>query len=128
MLVDSKTLRRLGDTIPIPSGVISQIAFSADGRFLAALDSQSRAVHLIDLHAKAPIGDPIPGIRHYEWFDFSPDSRFLVLAHPGASLLLDLDTEHWRAAACARARRELTRDEFNRYFSAADNYTPVCSS
>jgi hypothetical protein len=41
-------------------------------------------------------------------------------------MLWDLDADHWEAAACKVAGRNLTQDEWQRYFPNAGHYRVTC--
>ena len=57
---------------------------------------------------------------------FSPDGKGLLLPHDGGDILLDLDVEQWRDAACARAGRALTQTEWSTYFPVSADDRPAC--
>jgi WD40 repeat protein len=126
-LVDSATLAPVAPPIKVASSLIAFIVFRPDGRLLITQDQRLRQLRIIDVEAGAPVGAPIEGNgQTYGWADFSPDGRTIVLPHAGGDILFDFDPATWSEAACSRANRTLTKDEWATYLQAAGNYTPTC--
>ncbi len=127
---DATTLRRIGDDLPLSKAILATVVFSRDGRFLLVQDTGT-AHHLVDVRRRARVGEPTLGYALtpslYGTGGFSPDGRTMVLPTPQGSTLWDLDSAHWLGAACALAGRDLTRVEWNDYFSAVGPYHSTCS-
>jgi len=128
--LDARTLRQLGDSLPLTSEIITNLTFSGDGQLLLVED-YTAATHLVDVHRRARIGAPIPGSTaqptHFGLRGFSPDAKTMVLPTPQGSTLWDLDAEHWERAACTLAGRDLTRPEWDHYFSGEGPYHATCT-
>ena len=121
------TLDQIGSSVPVSSGLIPSLRWSADGKLITLQDVNADN-YLVDVEQRARIGDALPGnsSRLYGLSDFAPDGRALVLPGPQGTTLWDLDAATWPAKACSIAGRELTSDEWETYFSSAGTQQPTC--
>jgi WD40 repeat protein len=128
-LYDAGLRRRLGRPIPLSSSLPGSMAFSRDGRFILVQDTDA-ATHLIDVREQARVGDPIPGSGstpvQYGFNGFAPDGSTMVMPTPRGSTIWTFDPAQWRRDACTLAGRDLTRSEWNHYFSAVGAYRSAC--
>jgi WD40 repeat protein len=91
--------------------------FSPDGRILASGDDYGR-LQLWNMESRLPIGPPLVG-HDADIFNlsFSPDGSKLASGDIGGNVVLwDIVLEHWVDIACQRANRNLTQQEWRRYF------------
>jgi hypothetical protein len=105
---DLKAGRPVGDGVPIPSGVIDQLSFSDDGTTLVATDGKQ--TFLLDTASRALLGGPIPG-RGVA----GPGGGVAFLRDGGTLHLWHHDSGSLLAQACARANRNLSRQEWERF-------------
>jgi WD40 repeat protein len=122
---DAKTFEQVGRSVPVSSGLLASIAWSRDGRLVAAQDA-STANHLIDVPQRARIGEPFPSHGLFGTGGFAPDGRTLILAGPHGTTIWDLDVARWPELACMIAGRDLTTVEWDTYFSASGNVRSTC--
>jgi class 3 adenylate cyclase/WD40 repeat protein len=127
---DPTTLRQVGDAMPVAPAVIVYVVFSRDGQ-LALVQDLNANWYLIDVNRRARISPPIPGSAPtpvvYGVASFAPDGRTMVLPASQGTTIWDLDPSHWTSDACTLAGRDLTRDEWDRYFSAIGPYRHSCA-
>lgn len=57
---------------------------------------------------------------------FAPDGKAMVLPGPRGTAIWNLDVAEWPAMACTIVGRDLTRVEWNTYFSATGAYRRTC--
>ncbi len=95
-------------------------SFSDDGTLMVTSDDASGAVRLWALPGLEPFGGPLPG----PYSAVRPDGRWVVVGGDAAGRL-DLDPDAWEKAACATAGRNLTREEWRRYFGGQE-YRQTC--
>ncbi len=126
-LWDVDSWRRRDPGFPALSTSITDLAISPDGRLLAA-GLVDGAIVLLDAATGQQIGPPLRGHDGGVWsVAFSPDGRSLASGGQDEPVLLwDLDLAAWRERACALAARNLTRDEWARYF-AVGGRSKTCS-
>jgi WD40 repeat protein len=97
-------------------------ALSPDGRFLAILNSDAPGITQItlwDIPTHQPIGEPIAGNNGdlITSLSYSPDGNMLVSNSADSSIILWNMNPHMLAeAACQRAGRNFTREEWTQYF------------
>ncbi len=105
---------------------VQGVAFSPDGRLLAS-SSRDGAIILWDVATGRPLGRPLTG--HAGWVNgvaFSPDGRLLASGGEDAAIhLWDVDPAAWERRACRTANRNLTPQEWARYFQDMP-YHPTC--
>jgi WD40 repeat protein/tetratricopeptide (TPR) repeat protein len=121
ILWDVQTRQQRGEPLRGLSEV-RYLAFSPDGRILAAAGSENDVsadgedvLVLWDLSTQRPLGLPL-GDEGVSSLAFSSDSRSLISAGYNGELKWDLDVASWRARACRIANRNLTSQEWQRYF------------
>jgi WD40 repeat protein len=111
--------RPVGDGVPIPSGVIDQLSFSDDGTTLVATDGKQ--TFLLDTASRALLGEPIPG-RGVA----GPDGKIAFLSDGGTLRVWRHDPGSLLAQACARANRNLSRQEWERLVGPSRPYHRTC--
>jgi WD40 repeat protein len=116
---DLKAGRPVGDGVPIPSGVVDQLSFSEDGTILVATDGQQ--TFLLDTASRALLGEPIPG-RGVA----GPSGAIAFLRDGGALHLWRQDPGSLLAQTCARANRNLSRQEWERFVGPSRPYHRTC--
>ncbi len=108
---------------------IRGLAFSSDGRWLVTGDSSS-VLRLWDLAAAQPSATvrQLPGdAGDVSYFAFSADDLTLISAsQDGIIRFAPLRAESLLAAACRAVGRNLSVEEWQRYFPSED-YRPTCS-
>ena len=79
-LWDAVTQRRIGEPLPGATGWVYTVAFSLDGKIVAA--GQDSVVRLWDVATHQPIGKPLTGdVSNVESIAFSPDADLLAAGH-----------------------------------------------
>jgi WD40 repeat protein len=111
--------RPVGDGVPIPSGVVDQLSFSDDGTTLVATDGKQ--TFLLDTASRALVGEPIPG-RGVA----GPGGGVAFLRDGGRLNVWRHDPDSLLAQACARANRNLTRQEWQRIVGPDRPYHRTC--
>jgi WD40 repeat protein len=116
--------------------IISEMAASPDGRWLASSDDNGR-VQLWDLSADHPGADPLllnAGSASasgepagFSQISFSPDGRWLAVRTGNTLQLWPLHTEELLSMACRTAGRRFSREEWERYFPG-EAYPEICQS
>jgi len=111
--------RPVGDGVPIPSGGIDQLSFGEDGTTLVATDGKQ--TFLLDTASRALLGEPIPG-RGVA----GPDGGIAFLGDGGTLHVWRHDPSSLVAQACARANRNLSRQEWERFVGPSRPYHQTC--
>jgi len=128
-LWDLAERRQLGQPLVIPSGSeLASLAFSGDGRTLAATEYGTRTLTLWDVRSRHEVGTPIPG---YEKARFSRDGNELLSFGPAGvaswtSLFWSLDIADFRRRICPVVGRSLSRAEWAEFLPGED-YHAICS-
>jgi WD40 repeat protein len=117
---DLEAGRPVGDGVPIPSGVVDQLSFSQDGTTLVATDGKQ--TFLLDTASRALLGEPVPG-RGVA----GPDGGIAFLSDGGTLRLWRHGSGSLVAQACARANRNLSRQEWERFVGSSRPYHRTCS-
>jgi WD40 repeat protein len=123
---DMRTDERIGEPI-LDRGSEGSLAFSPNGELLASA-SQAGAI-LWDLETEQPIGRPFPNERWTDSVAFNTLADRPVLVSAGGDDTVrrwEIDPNIWAAWACARANRDLTRQEWNRFIGAEVPYRSTC--
>ncbi|MEZ0447997.1 BTAD domain-containing putative transcriptional regulator [Cellulomonas sp. ICMP 17802] len=122
---------RSGDTTRVASGGrgdYASLAYSSDGRLLIGVSGYDEVrLSIWDASTYAPIGSTgnIPATDGDASLAPTADGQVFVGTGIGVERL-DLDVEHWKAAACALAGRPLTTDEWDAYLPGTP-YSPACA-
>lgn len=96
-------------------GITDALAFSRDGRWLAAVRAGGE-ISLWDADALVLLGTVSGQAARVHLVELSPTGRLLAELGPGgAATLWDLDPESWKRKACAAAGRGLSDSERLRY-------------
>lgn len=120
-----------GTTTRVASGGLTEYAtlrYSADGRLLLGLNGYTEvALSIWDATTFAPIGTTrdIPATDGDASLAPTPDGHVFVGTGTGIERL-DLDVQHWMAAACTLAGRSLTTQEWGAYLPGTP-YRPACA-
>jgi hypothetical protein len=106
--------------------LVESLAFSPDGHTLAS-GSNDRLIVLWDVASGEPRGLPLAASAPVSAVAFSPDGNTLVSGtYRGPVTLWYIGTDTLRAGACDVAGRNLTRQEWQRYFGD-EPYRPTCA-
>jgi WD40 repeat protein len=122
---DSTSGSRTDEPI-LDRGFRGSVAFSPDGTMLAS--SSQEGVILWDLDTGQPMGRPLPGGAAMDVVAFNALSDRPVLVSAGGDVAQrwEVDSDVWAARACARANRNLTRQEWNRFMGRETRYRTTC--
>jgi WD40 repeat protein len=106
--------------------VVYSVAFSPDGKTLAS-GSADNTIILWDVTTAQPIGQPITGhTKGLFSVAFSPDGKTLASGSADNSIILwDVSFQKWIENCCQRAGRNLTLDEWQKYFPS-EEYRKTC--
>lgn len=99
---------------------VRALAFTPEGNYLISGNNQG-VITLWDVNSRQGIEVSLQGESGslYGVFDvaFSPDGHTLaIMENAGSVYLLDFSFESWRSRACQRANRNLTQEEWVRFF------------
>jgi DNA-binding SARP family transcriptional activator/WD40 repeat protein len=109
-LRDPATLEPLAEVGGLPYPAVYP-AFTADGEVMVTTDDTTGAGRLWRLDDLEPFGGPLAGYGAA----INPDGTAVVLGGEVAQYL-SLDPDEWSDAACETAGRNLTPEEWERYF------------
>lgn len=122
----------VGDPLPLVSWIDETLdaAFSPDGRTLALTESvdPDQRVHLLDVRSRQSYDRVLIGHRNGVFsVAFNPEGGVLASTghYPTQILLWDVDPESWAERACRLANRNLTQEEWRRYFGE-EAYRATC--
>jgi WD40 repeat protein len=104
------------------------VAFSADVKLLAS-SSDDGTIIIWDVATWEPRGRLLTGAAggEMESVAFSPDGKHLASGDRlGRLFLWDLDVKSWKARACHRANRNLTKHEWEQFIGPKTPYHPTC--
>jgi DNA-binding SARP family transcriptional activator/WD40 repeat protein len=125
-LLDATTMRWISRPSAAQAGLVGYFSttWSDDGTLVASVNEDGRVTYwdgrtgdLRGTTTAVPGGDPA----------FSPDDQRLLVAADDSVLTWDLDPRSWVAAACRRAGRPLTEQEWDNYLPDRP-FEPVCAS
>ena len=113
-------------------GPVVAVEFTADGRFIAV--SNDGYIWLFDATTRQPLGPPILWATRPDVYSFQggyvptwdSTDKHLVVTDAEGLRLWNIDPATWPEAACQRAGRNLTADEWVRYMPANEPYRPTC--
>lgn len=125
-LWDVARRRQVGGILSGHKGTVSSIAFSANDRLLVT-GGQDGTVVLWDLATHQPIGTPLAGMgSEVQSLAFRPKTEALAALGDKRLLLWDLNEAFWRETACRVANRNLTHEEWSRFFGSSVSYRETC--
>ena len=125
-VLDSESLERQQEPIPVSPTFLASIAISPDGA-LAVVQDLDTTVHLVELTGGGSTSGSFPGPGFFGLPGFDPDGEVALLPGEDGSVLFDLDVDEWVRTACTRAGRALTTEEWDRYLSSSGDYDPTCT-
>jgi WD40 repeat protein len=105
------------------SGVGGWVRFDPTGTLLAVTGQDG--LRLWDLTSRRPLGAPIQAHGYILDLSFLPDGRLQVVHEDGTVLHWMFDPATLRAAACQRAGRDLTAEEWGASMGTAP-FAPTC--
>ncbi|MBV8384217.1 MAG: hypothetical protein JOZ63_16540, partial [Planctomycetaceae bacterium] len=122
------------EPLSVREGLVRSVAFSPDGKTLAAGYSGGGGggVVLWDVAARQRLGDePLPVSEGGVWsVAFSPDGKTLAAGYSvgagfvGGVVLWEVDLKSWKCRAGRIANRNFTRSEWRQYFPN-ESYRPT---
>lgn len=108
-------------------GIVQAIAFSPDGKMLAAANDYAQ---LWDLSTGRRIGPLLTRQSGtITTMVFTPDGKHLIAGSTGMvgrPIVWDLTTEAWEARACRRANRNLSMEEWRQFIGDILPYRKTC--
>ena len=130
-LLDPDTLEIVGK-LPASRSWFTDLALDAGEDRLLTIGADDE-IRLYDLAARLQLGVDLPfdaaaapADRFNRGLALRPDGRQAAFAVPGGIAIWDLDPDHWVTAACELASRNLTREEWEAYVGASDEYHATC--
>jgi WD40 repeat protein len=113
---------------PGPADNVQSVAFSPDGRILAAGSDKVWLWNLAEPGHPARLGEPLPGPADgVESVAFSPDGKILAAGGPdGTVQLWNLDIDNAIQRICASTSNTLTPGRWNQYVTELP-YDPPCA-
>lgn len=120
------TGQQVGETVRHDNSA-HRLAFSPDGAHLAST-SFDESVRLWDVATQKQIGSPLYGHDSaVEGLAISPDGRFVASGGQNGTIFIwDITVDSWRAAACHRANRNLTPEEWEQLIGSDIPFQAVC--
>jgi WD40 repeat protein len=115
----------LSEPLEMRGARINALAFSPEEGFLASGD-RNGSLQLWDAITKQPLGPFLPGTDPVNNLTFSPDGSTLAVGGTRGSVILwDMQLDSWKERACQRANRNLTEEEWRRFFGD-EPYRETC--
>jgi len=106
-------------------GRINAVNISPDSQMLASGDRYGR-LQLWDITTRQTIGPIIPGADSILDLYFSQDGNSLASGSTDGSIVIwNMNLEAWKALACQRTNRNLSEEEWRRYFGE-EPYRETC--
>lgn len=125
VLWDVARRRPLGRSLSGQRGVITALGFSLDGRLLAT-GASDRTVMLWEVITRQPLGMIETGFE-VRSLAFRPKKNTLAALGDKRLLVWDMDPGSWRRIACQMANRNLTHEEWGKFFGSKGEYRATCS-
>ena len=121
------TLEPIGSPFPGGNGSISDMAIDETGRRLM-VRGDDETLRVYDIATRTPLGDPIDLDQPFmeSGAVFRSDGRSAAAVSGHGIVVWDLDPEHWVAAACDVAGRNLTAAEWDQYLGSLAPYHRTC--
>ncbi|MGV9377717.1 serine/threonine-protein kinase [Nonomuraea sp. NPDC003707] len=125
---DGDVTTRLASFPAVPDSDVAQLAWSPDGRTLAAYERGDR-VRLWDVPHNHPLGMIFDGLQSFQAagsgrLAFSPDGRRVYSVTPDGTLRThELDGDRVAGAVCRCAGRTLTAQEWARHLPGVEPFT-----
>jgi WD40 repeat protein len=123
--LDDVTLEELGAPFSSASGPIATLGIDQSGRRLM-VRADDETLRFYDIPTRTPLGDPIETKFTLGTAVLRADGKAAAAVTGQGIVTWDLDPEHWQAAACELAGRNLTREEWDRYIGDLASYAPTC--
>ncbi|MFF4617223.1 WD40 repeat domain-containing serine/threonine protein kinase [Nonomuraea jabiensis] len=124
---DGDVTTRLANFPAVPDSDVAQLAWSPDGRTLAAYEPGDR-VRLWDVPHNHPLGVLFDGLQSFQEVGsgrlaFSPDGKRVYSVTPDGTLRThELDGDRVAGAVCRRAGRTLTAQEWARHLPGVEPF------
>jgi WD40 repeat protein len=103
---------------------INDIAFTPDGRTIAAADDEG--LRLWDVETGRARGASLQTATHAYGVAFGPDGDVVVAGGDDTTTVWDLHTEVLVSQACRIANRDLTRAEWDSFLPSGTPYAQTC--
>jgi WD40 repeat protein/DNA-binding SARP family transcriptional activator len=118
--------KMIGDPLPASQSTTEGLAFTPDGQILLTGGTDDRIIFW-DVLTRRQVG---PVLMHPKEdvtrLAISPDGRKMATGSgDGTVFLWDIDVESWKSRACSRANRNLTLEEWSRFFGD-EPYRATC--
>jgi len=106
------------------SSRVNSLAFSPRGGLLAS-GSADGSIILWDLQTHNAIGQPLSGPNAaVSALAINPEGSLLASGNAnGSAVIWNINPDYWQAQACQRANRNLTQQEWDKYFTGIDYHT-----
>ena len=127
-LVDLSSRKRVGPPMVGRPLIVTTLSVLPGGRELVGgfWGGASGEAQLFDIASGRRIGDPFPSLGPYAAASVSPDGKTLITGDGAGMMRWDIDSDRWRAAACAVAGRNLTAAEWAQYLPDGERYRATC--
>ena len=121
---DSKNFKPVGAPLSGGSAFLASLRFSADGKWLIAVDSENKLL-IFDVATRREIGLPIRSATGGNGqIAIANDGGMVAITTDQGIALWPLDPNSWAKAVCSAAARNLTRAEWTTYVGGP--YQIVC--
>ncbi len=126
ILWDAATRQPIGPPLTGHIDSVFSVVFSPDGQMLAS-GSADQTIILWNMATRQPIGPPLTGhTAAVNSVTFSPEGQRLASGSADSTIILwEVNFGSWQDRACSIANRNLTVEEWKRYFQE-EAYHPTC--
>lgn len=124
MVLDPDSLQPDGAPFASGRGHLAGAGLSADRRRLMVLGADS-ALRVFDVANRLQLGDDIE-VHSTDGAAIRADGLQIAAASDHGIVVWDLDPQHWVAAACELAGRDLTHAEWDQYLGTLGSYRTTC--